>query len=233
MIGLGGQAVTTMDQFASALQSYPPGEPIKFLVQRQGRTVNLTSILQDRGVAQRLQGTTSRNAPRRPVTPYQPISGATGNEEGMVLGVSVTNLSEAFRQQFGIPVYRGASISEVVVGSPAERAGLQPGDCIVDIDGRMVLFAEDVVEAARVAVPGQTMLIGFYRGSQKMRAEVGWATDRASSARGETNNPVDGETISPEYVAGLHAEIDRLREELGAMQRRVQELESRLPSRRR
>jgi membrane-associated protease RseP (regulator of RpoE activity) len=233
VIGVEGQAVTTMDQFASALQSYPPGEPIKFLVQRQGRTVNLTSILQDRGIAQRLQGNVLRNVPRRPLTPYQPISGATGNEEGMVLGVSVSNLSEAFRQQFGIPVYRGASISEVVVGSPAERAGLQPGDCIVDIDGRMVLFAEDVVQATRGSVPGQTMLIGFYRGSQKMRAEVGLATDRASNARGETNHPVDGETISPEYVAGLHAEIDRLREELETMQRRVQDLESRLPSRRR
>jgi S1-C subfamily serine protease len=225
LIGIGGEAVTTIDRFADSLQSFGPGVPIKFLVQRQGRSVNLTAILQDRALAQRIQGNLLEPNTRRPAVPYQPISGSLVQEGGMVLGVSVSNLSEAFRQQFGIPVYRGASVSEVVVGSPAELAGIRPGDCIVEIDGRMVLFAEDVVEATRATSPGQSMVIGFYRGLQKMRVEVPVLSDAGPD--------IQRDDIASRSREDLEEEIARLHEELDAMRRRVQELESRLPAARR
>lgn len=238
VIGLGGEAVTTIDQFAAALQTYPPGEPIKFLVQRQGRSVNLTAILQNRDVAQRIQGNVPGKVTRRPATPYQPLSEPVASNEGMTLGVSVSNLSEAFRQQFGIPVFRGAAVSEVVVGSPAERAGIQPGDCIVDIDGRMILFAEDVVNAMRSAVSGQTITIGYYRGLRKLLTQIPVVfeeearTGKGIAGRGFSES-IDPDMLTPEYVAELQAEIVRLNEELEAMRMRLQDLESRLPPDRR
>jgi membrane-associated protease RseP (regulator of RpoE activity) len=232
VIGVGGQAVTTIDQFALALKGYAPGEAIKFLVQRQGRSVNLTSILQGRGLAQRIQGDLQGNRSRRPISPYQPISGPTTSEGGVVLGISVSNLSEAFRQQFNLPVYRGASISEVVVGSPAERAGLRPGDCIVEIDGQIIHFADEVVEATRASIPGQTILIGFYRGVQKMRTEVPVVAER-NMFPDAWHSEGENDALSPEYVSALQAEIARLNEELEAMRLRVQDLESRLPPSRR
>lgn len=244
VIGLGGEAVTTIDQFASVLQTYAPGEPIKFLVQRQGRSVILTAVLQDRGMAQRVQGNlpAQGNMPgtagrgttgRRPATPYQPLSGPLPNNDGMALGVSVSNLSDAFRQQFGVPVFRGAAISEVIVGSPAERAGLQPGDCIVEIDGRMILFADDVVNAMRSAVSGQTLTVGYYRGARKMITQVPVVTDGDAAGFGGISEEFDREMLTPEYVASLQAEIARLNEELEAMRSRLQDLESRLPPNRR
>lgn len=233
VIGLGGEAVTTIDQFAAALQTYAEGEPIKFLVQRQGRSVNLTAVLQNRGIAQRIQGNVPSNTIGRPVTPYQPISGAVANNDGMTLGVSVSNLSEAFRQQFGIPVFRGAAISEVVVGSPADRAGIQPGDCIVDINGRMVLFAEDVVDAMRSATSGQTMTIGYYRGIRKLQAQVPIAMEGETMASEGGTEGIDPSMLTPEYVSSLQAEIARLNEELETMRSRLQALESRLPPNRR
>ncbi len=225
VVGVGGQAVTTIDQFASALKAYAPGQPIKFLVQRQGRSISLTSILQGRDIAQQIQGNLQGQPPRR--TPYQPISNAAAEGGGLMLGVSVSNLSEPFRQQFSIPVFRGASVSEVVVGSPAELAGIRPGDCIVEIDGQMVLFADDVVRFSRSAAPGQSMQIGYYRGVQMMRADVFFPGDPGQGV--QVSDPM----ITPDYVAGLQAEIARLQEELEAMRLRVQDLESRLPPNRR
>jgi membrane-associated protease RseP (regulator of RpoE activity) len=233
VIGLGGEAVTTIDQFAAALQTYAPGEAIKFLVQRQGRSVNLMAVLQGRSMAQRIQGIPPGNATRRPATPYQPISGTPASDEGMTLGVSVSNLSDAFRQQFGIPVFRGAAISEVVVGSPAERAGIQPGDCIVDIDGRMILFAEDVVNAMRSAVSGQILTIGYYRGIRKRQAQVPIAMEGEPLVNQEGTGEVPQEMLTPEYVSALQAEIVRLNEELEAMRSRLLELESSPPPNRR
>jgi len=225
VVGVGGQAVTTIDQFAAALKAYAPGQPIKFLVQRQGRSIPLTSVLQGRDIAQQIQGNLQGQPQRR--TPYQPISNATADGGGLMLGVSVSNLSEAFRQQFSIPVFRGASVSEVVVGSPAEVAGIRPGDCIVEIDGQMVLFADDVVRISRSATPGQTMQIGFYRGVQMMRADVFFPGDLGEGVQ------IGDAMMNPGYVAGLQAEIARLQEELEAMRLRVQELESRLQPNRR
>lgn len=221
VVGVGGQAVTTIDQFASAIKGYAPGQPIKFLVQRQGRSIPLTSVLQGRDLAQQIQGNLQGLPPGR--TPYQPISNATAEGGGLMLGVSVSNLSDAFRKQFGIPVFRGASVSEVVVGSPAEIAGIRPGDCIVEIDGQMVLFADDVVRASRSTAPGQTLQIGYYRGVQMMRADVFFPGDPGEGGQ------VSDAMMTPDYVAGLQAEIARLQEELEAMRLRVQDLESRLP----
>ncbi|MBU6238936.1 MAG: PDZ domain-containing protein [Planctomycetes bacterium] len=233
VIGLGGEAVTSIDQFATALQNYAPGEPVKILVQRQGRSLNLTAVLQGRGVAQRVQGDVPSNFNRRPMTPYQPISGSAANNEGMTLGVSVSNLSDAFRQQFGIPVFRGAAISEVVVGSPAERAGIQPGDCIVDIDGRMILFAEDVVSAMRSAVDGQVITIGYYHGARKLQAQIPIMIEGSAATSEMNTREINQEMLTPEYVSALQEEIVRLNEELEAMRSRLLELESRLPPNRR
>jgi predicted metalloprotease with PDZ domain len=241
VIGVGGQAVTSIDQFASELTKFAPGEPIKFLVQRRGRSMNLTAVLQDRAIARQLQGPlpddSGDDALASP-TPYQPISGQLIQDGGLVLGVSLSDLSEAFRQQFGIPVFRGASISEVVVGSAAERAGLRPGDCIVDIDGRMINFADDVVAATRSSVAGQSLLIGFYRGRQKMRVEVPVLANADPVARPSNrenwdrnaNGPAD---VTSETIAEIQSEISRLQTELDALRSRVQDLENRLQNERR
>jgi len=227
VIGIAGQAVSNIDQFAEELEKFPPGTPVKFLVQRRGRSVNLTAVPQDRSLAAQLQGLPAVPPPT-PRVPYEPIAEALIAEGGLVLGVSVSDLSEAFRRQFGIPVYRGASISEVVVGSAAERAGLRPGDVIVEIDGRMISFADDVLVATRSALPGQSMAIGFYRGRQKMIAEVRMLT------AADMQNPVEPATgfepapATSEYVAQLENEIARLKDELTRMQRKVQALELRL-----
>ncbi len=234
VIGIEGQAVSSIDQFASELTRFPVGAPVKFLVQRRGRSLNLVAVLQDRGLAAQLQGIPDTNPSRSmPPTPYQPISEALMGEDGAVLGVSVSDLSDPFRLQFGIPVYRGASISEVVVGSPAEVSGLRPGDCIVDIDGRMINFAEEVVGATRSALPGQTMRIGFYRGQKKMLVDVLLWTSDPSVRGSESGYGSPTQSASPEYVAQLQDEVIRLREELTSMQNRIQELEGRLQRSRR
>ena len=41
----------------------------------------------------------------------------------------------------------GALLAKVVPGSPAEEAGLEPGDVVVGIDGEAVAGAEDLVNA--------------------------------------------------------------------------------------
>ena len=45
--------------------------------------------------------------------------------------------------------HEGAVVTDVVAGSPAESAGLKPGDVIVEVDRRPVSSSEEAVSALR------------------------------------------------------------------------------------
>jgi membrane-associated protease RseP (regulator of RpoE activity) len=245
IVGLGGQAVTTLDQLGEQLDRYPVGTPVKFLVQRRGRSTNLTAVLQDRTLAGQLQGMQPATALplEPPKTPYQPILPSIsssklpssnppglnppGQSNGLSLGVSVSDLSETFRKQFGIPLYRGAAVSVVSPGTTAELAGLQPGDCISEIDGKMILRAEDVVDSVQQIALGDTLTIGYYRGQQKQLVEVPLLTERmiAGEPEGLLGPALKPEQLTPQYVESLHDQIRKLQGQLDRLQARLSELD--------
>jgi membrane-associated protease RseP (regulator of RpoE activity) len=247
IVGVGGQAVTTLDQLGEQLDRYPVGAPVKFLVQRRGRSTNLTAVLQDRTLAGQLQGLQPATALplEPPKTPYQPILPSISNpnsrlsnpklsaldpsvqSNGPTLGVSVSDLSETFRKQFGIPLYRGAAVSNVAPGTTAELAGLKPGDCISEINGKMILRAQDVVESIQQIALGDSLTIGFYRGQQKQLVEVpllteGMIAGEPAEPLGPTLKP---DQLTPEYVESLHEQIRKLQGQLDRLQARLSELE--------
>lgn len=51
------------------------------------------------------------------------------------IGVGVRDLTPVIASQEGLPVSRGAMVSSLEVGGPAERAGMRFGDVIVSVDG--------------------------------------------------------------------------------------------------
>jgi putative serine protease PepD len=52
---------------------------------------------------------------------------------------------------------RGAVLAAVVPGSPADEAGLEPGDVIVSLDGEEIASAEDLVQRLTELDPGDTV----------------------------------------------------------------------------
>lgn len=64
----------------------------------------------------------------------------TGKVVRGFLGVVIQDLTPTLARSFGLDRTRGggALISEVMAGSPADRAGLKPGDVIVEMNGRPV-----------------------------------------------------------------------------------------------
>jgi membrane-associated protease RseP (regulator of RpoE activity) len=247
IVGVGGQAVSTLDQLGEQLDRYPVGAPVKFLVQRRGRSTNLTAVLQDRTLAGQLQGMQPATALplEPPKTPYQPILPSISNSNsrlsnpklpaldpsiqnnGVTLGVSVSDLSETFRKQFGIPLYRGAAVSNVAPGTTAELAGLKPGDCISEINGKMILRAQDVVESIQQIALGDSLTIGFYRGQQKQLVEVPLLTEGmiAGEPAEPLGNTLKPDQLTPEYVESLHEQIRKLQGQLDRLQARLSELE--------
>ncbi len=223
VIGVSGQAVSTVDAFADQLTRFAPGAPVKFLVDRRGKTANLIAVLQDRAIAGQIHGT-------RPGTAIESEPGLfplPGRRPGQAyFGVNVSDMSDAYRRQFGIPAYRGASVTEVVPNSPAHSVGLKPGDCIVEIEGVPVHFAETVLDTILQSKPGQVISFSYYRGRQLTKASVPLASDLDSTGRMPSSIPQ--EMLTPEYVASLQGELERVHTELSETQARLQQLEARL-----
>jgi serine protease Do len=76
------------------------------------------------------------------------------------LGLAVDDLDQDARQQLNVPpTVKGAAIADVRPGSPAEDAGLQPGDVVVEVNRKPVASAEQFVSAVHAQPAGKDMLL--------------------------------------------------------------------------
>ena len=60
-----------------------------------------------------------------------------------VLGISVSDCTDKNIKRYGLYVDRGCVITGVAKGYPADRAGLEPGDVILQINNELVLKEKD------------------------------------------------------------------------------------------
>ena len=84
---------------------------------------------------------------------------AGGKNKGK-LGLAVDDLTSDVRQQFNIPDrVQGAAIAQVRPGSPADDAGLAPGDVIMEVNRHAVTDAQSFVDQVRAAPAGRDILL--------------------------------------------------------------------------
>jgi glutaredoxin-like YruB-family protein len=88
------------------------------------------------------------------------------------LGAAVADAARILVKQGKIPIF-GAYIGKVTPGSPAARAGLQPGDVITQINVRPVNNASDVESAMNVVERGTTLRLTYLRGEKTLRGQAG------------------------------------------------------------
>jgi serine protease Do len=86
-----------------------------------------------------------------------------GPSDGPALfGLRATNIDPELANQLGIEDTRGVVVSEVQLGSPAEEAGLQRGDIIVEVDRKEVENVRQLSEL--LGKSGDSVLVLIRRG---------------------------------------------------------------------
>ncbi len=75
------------------------------------------------------------------------------------VGVSLSDLDERMARQAGFQQEQGALITDVVPGSPADRAELAPGMLVVEANRKPVRSAQDLAELIRSTPSGSTLLL--------------------------------------------------------------------------
>lgn len=83
------------------------------------------------------------------------------------LGVEVLSVNNVIAEQLSLPGDRGVLVNGIVDGSPAQKSGLQRGDCLISLDGKPV---EDI-DGFKVLIakykPGDNVRIAYIRDAQK------------------------------------------------------------------
>jgi S1-C subfamily serine protease len=98
-----------------------------------------------------------------------------GNIPPTWLGVSIANIDDLtpqIKSEYNLSVDYGAFIFEVFSGNPADEAGLQAGDVIIEFGGEEINTREDLVTAIRSYEPGETVEIVFIRGEEEKTTEA-------------------------------------------------------------
>ena len=96
------------------------------------------------------------------------------------LGVAVQEVNEDLALSFGRKQSGGALVSSVEKGSPAEKAGLKPGDILTRVDGKEIARAGELSLAVGNARPGATIELEVWRRGEKqmLTTTVGEQRDR-------------------------------------------------------
>ncbi|MEM9281192.1 MAG: trypsin-like peptidase domain-containing protein [Verrucomicrobiota bacterium] len=88
------------------------------------------------------------------------------------IGLELENIPRNLALALGLRSTKGAVITDVVKGSPAEEAGLRPGDVITAFDGKETKSAEDALARIRSMNSGEIASVSIVRKRKQVETEV-------------------------------------------------------------
>jgi S1-C subfamily serine protease len=203
-----GLAVRSMADVAGALQASSPGQRLEVTIDREGesRTIEVTLGLRPPPGERRFD-----DFGRIPEEGEVPAPGGKlpGEPEGQTLGITAGPVTEESRRRLRLPDATGALVTEVLVGSPADRAGIPLGAVIVAANGQEVDRPADLGEIVRESERGRSLSLDYLVRGKRIRAMVEL----------DSEEPV-GPALLPED-ADSESRVE-------ALERRIRELEDRV-----
>jgi serine protease Do len=153
IIEFDGKAVEDPAGLRNVVAATPVGKTVTIKVMRNRKTVALRTeiVEQPQNLAQTDEA--MRN----------------GGEGTALAGLELRDLTPEISRQLNLPAgTAGVVITEVDVGTPAEKAGLQPGDVVLEINRTRVASVDDFRrEAAKLGKKDTALLLVNRRGSRR------------------------------------------------------------------
>jgi serine protease Do len=129
------------------------------------------------------------------------------------LGVSIQPLTPELARSFGAKDTKGVLISDVVPDSPAAKAGLKPGDILLEFESKKTEAPGDLQRSVGLAAPGTSVKMKVWRegGEKTVDVKIGEAPDdreaQQRSGPGRTTPSalgLDVRPITPEVARQLN-----------------------------
>lgn len=121
------------------------------------------------------------------------------------LGVLIQDMTKGLAKQFGLNEAKGILVSQVNKGSPAERAGIKPGDVIVRYDGKDVANVRQLRNMVANTAPNSKASVSVVRNGKEQNIAVTIGTQATEApTRGESSQP------SPDQLSKLGLSVHNL-----------------------
>ncbi len=88
------------------------------------------------------------------------------------IGVEAQEITPELAESFKLPATEGAIVAGVLRGSPADRAGIRPGDVLVAVGGRPVKDPQGMLELIAGLTPGTTAPFRLRREAKELEVAV-------------------------------------------------------------
>jgi S1-C subfamily serine protease len=124
-----------------------------------------------------------------------------------MLGVTIQSVDSDMASSLNLPAARGAIVTSVSAGGPADKAGIKRGDVIVAINKQAVVDNNSLRNLVAKMSPGSNVEVSALRNGRDQNFQVALAelpvrgeereSDETSSTRGATGNEKFGLTLQP------------------------------------
>ena len=120
----------------------------------------------------------------------------TGKVRRGMLGVTIQNVTADVAANLGLPAARGAIVSSVSPGSPAETAGLKRGDVIVALNDQPVVDSNALRNQVASTAPGSNVSLSLLRDGRdtKVQLKLAELPARAPEGGAEGSGPDAGDS---------------------------------------
>jgi serine protease Do len=88
------------------------------------------------------------------------------------LGVTIQDVNQALADSFGLAKPTGALVAGVEKGSPAAKAGLEPGDVILSVDGKTIETTGQLPAVIASKLPGEAAHLQIWRKGETRNLDV-------------------------------------------------------------
>jgi serine protease Do len=110
------------------------------------------------------------------------------------LGVVIQNVDRDLAQSFGLEKPTGALVNSIEQGGPADKAGVQPGDIILQVDNTVIDESGDLPRLIGERSPGDTVKLRVWRDkrNREIRVKLGEQASESVAVGADSSSGVGG-----------------------------------------
>ncbi len=95
-----------------------------------------------------------------------------GRVQRAILGVSIDEVDADVAEKLGLDKIRGVLVEGIITGLPADKAGIKPGDVILEIDGTKVNSRSELLEKIGMYRPGDKINVKYLHNGEEKSAGI-------------------------------------------------------------
>jgi serine protease Do len=125
-----------------------------------------------------------------------------------LLGISIQEITDELARSFGIKEKKGALVADVFKDGPADKAGIEQGDVIIEFDGKEIKESKDLPRVVATTPVGKTVSVKLWKNGKIIAKEVKIGemdekTVDVAKAPGNRRFGIAVQKITPEIAHGL------------------------------